>query len=82
LRRAGGHLASIDLALVTIGDIEEGIQAGQRSLNAVKTYQARYALDRLTELSAALTGSSPQERDLRADIRATRQQILSPRPGG
>jgi len=76
----GRYLASIGLALVAIGDVREGIQAGQRSLEAVKTSQARYALDRLTELDAALTGTSPQERDLREGIRATRQELLSPRP--
>jgi transcriptional regulator with XRE-family HTH domain len=79
-KKTGRVLASIGLALITIGDLHEGIQAGQRSLESIKISQARYALDRLTDLSAALTGASPQERDLREGIRATRQRLLSPRP--
>jgi transcriptional regulator with XRE-family HTH domain len=77
-KRTGGHLASIGLALVTIGDFHEGIQAGQRSLESIKITEGRYALDKLTQLGAALTGTSSQERDLRENIRATRQQLLSP----
>ena len=38
----------------------------------------QHELDQLTKLGAALTGTSPQERDLRESIRATRQQLLSP----
>jgi hypothetical protein len=79
-KRTGGRLASIGLALVTIGDVHEGINAGQRSLEAVNTTQARYALVPLTQLGAALTGTSSQERDLRQGIRATRQRLLSPHP--
>lgn len=79
-KKTGRILASIGLALVAVGDVHEGIQAGQRSLEAVRTSQARYALDRLTELGAAFTGSSSQERDLRESIRAIRQEFLSPRP--
>lgn len=78
--QTGQKLASIGLALVTIGDIHEGIQAGQQSLESIKITEARYELDLLTKLGAALTGTSPQERDLRESIRATRQQLLSPRP--
>jgi hypothetical protein len=76
--QTGQKLASIGLALVTIGDVHEGIQAGQRSLESIKITEARYELDQLTKLGAALTGTSPQERDLRESIRATRQQLLSP----
>jgi hypothetical protein len=78
--QTGQKLASIGLALVAIGDVHEGIQAGQRSLESIKITEARYELDQLTKLGAALTGTSPQERDLRESIRATRQQLLSPRP--
>jgi hypothetical protein len=77
--KTGGKLASIGLALVAIGDVGEGIQAGQRSLESIKITEARYELDLLTKLGAALTGTSPQEQDLRESIRATRQQLLAPR---
>jgi hypothetical protein len=79
-KQTGRHLASIGLALVTIGDVHEGIQAGQRSLEAIRRIPARYNLDRLTQLGAALTEAGPRARDLREGIRATRQQLLSPRP--
>src|SRR5262249_23354712 len=50
---SGRWLASVGLALVTLGDVHEGIQAGWRSLEAVKTSQDRFALHRLTALDAA-----------------------------
>lgn len=79
-KQNGAQLANIGLALVAIGDVQEGIQAGQRSVEATVRIRARYNLHRLTQLAAALTGTSPQERDLRQSIRATRQRLLAPRP--
>lgn len=79
-KKNGRDLASVGLALVAVGDIHEGIRIGHRALEAIQRTQARYALGRLTQLGAALTGTSRQERDLRENIRATRQQLLSPRP--
>jgi hypothetical protein len=79
-KKNGRELANIGLALVAVGEVHEGVHAGQRSLESIRTTQARYALGRLTQLGAALTEAGPRARDLREGIRATRQQLLSPRP--
>jgi len=59
--KTGQHRLGAGHHRVTIGDVHEGIQAGQRSLESIKITEARYELDQLTKLGAALTGTSPQE---------------------
>ncbi|GAA2635422.1 hypothetical protein GCM10010411_88030 [Actinomadura fulvescens] len=74
-------LASIGLALVEIGGIEEGVRFGERSIEAVKISKATYAMNRLAELGAALSEQrSPRSHELREGIRSTRLELASPRP--
>jgi hypothetical protein len=78
-KKNGRELANVGLALVAVGEVHEGIHAGQRSLEAIQRTRAKYALGRLTQLGAALIEAGPRARDLREGIRTTRQQLLSPR---
>ncbi len=78
-KKSGRMLASIGLALTAIGDVSEGVKFGWRSVEAVRQSRARYALDRLSELAAALevSGSAP---GLREEIGATRRELVSRHP--
>ncbi|MEV5824202.1 helix-turn-helix transcriptional regulator [Spirillospora sp. NPDC052242] len=78
-KKTGRMLASVGLALVGIGDTEEGIRFGERAVDAVETSRATYALNRLSELDVALAGD-PRARQVRERIRATRRELASPRP--
>lgn len=80
-KKTGRMLASIGLALVEIGDLDEGVRFGERSVEAVKVGKATYALNRLGELEAALQDRpGPRVGGLREDIRATRLALASPHP--
>ncbi|GAA2096382.1 XRE family transcriptional regulator [Actinomadura alba] len=80
-KKTGRILASIGLALVSLGDVSEGIEFGARSLEAIRHSQAKYAMNRLSELDIALEPQgSIRSRELREGIHATRRELLSPHP--
>jgi transcriptional regulator with XRE-family HTH domain len=78
-KKSGRMLASIGLALTAIGDVSEGVRFGWRSVEAVRQSRARYALDRLSELAAALEVFDGA-RGLREEIHATRRELVSRHP--
>lgn len=79
-KKTGRILASIGLALVQIGDVEEAVRFGERSVDAVKASKATYAMNRLDELDAALgERAAARALGLRQGIRSMRQDLLSPR---
>ncbi|WP_344958674.1 XRE family transcriptional regulator [Actinomadura miaoliensis] len=80
-KKTGRMLASIGLALVKVGDVEEGVRFGERSIDAVRASKATYAMNRLAELDAALRDQvDPRARELRDGIRATHLELASPPP--
>ncbi len=78
-KKSGRMLASIGLALTAAGNPSEGVKFGWRSVEAVRQTGARYALDRLSALGAALE-IFDGTRDLREEINATRRELASPHP--
>ena len=78
-KKSGRMLASVGLALIAIGDVSEGVRFGWRSVEAVRQSRARYALDRLAQLAAALeaSGSGP---DLREEISVVHRELVSRHP--
>lgn len=80
-KKTGRILASIGLALVRVGDTEEGVRFGERSIDAVRVSKATYAMNRLNELGDALHDrAAKRSQPVRERIRATQLELASPHP--
>jgi hypothetical protein len=66
------------MASVRLGDVTSGINYGRRSLDAVRASETSFGLWRLEELPKALA-QQPRARQLRDEIKQTRQTLASPR---
>jgi transcriptional regulator with XRE-family HTH domain len=77
-KRAALINADVGIAAVRLGDVNNGINYGRRSLEAVRASETSFGLWRLEELAKALA-QEPRARELRAEIKKTRQTLTSPR---